>query len=279
MITNATNAKIPELLKHSIGSVFVPASRLFCHPSRLANTYEPGVEVVHQEAFSIPCEEVELSVRHATTLAQVQQIMLGWRGRLAYRLEEFRSGPVLDLKERLVYDARYVFNGNMAHLIQHHLANLGYLRERLGYGPREVVVVLEGRPASMAIQVFSLLGYEVLKTYLPVQANLVDISPANFFHLLPWLRHLAIRWPTTTGPRKIVSSRKNTRRVINEGEVEALLKERGYEKIYFEDIPILEQWSILRHANRMVAIHGAALGCLPFQASRDDGQRAQLLEL
>jgi Glycosyltransferase 61 len=265
--------------KYSCPSAIVPESKLFCHPSRLANTHEPGVEVVHQPAFSIPSEEIGISIKHATTPSQVQQGGLSWRGKLAHRYECFRAGRILDLKERFVYDARNIDNSNMAHLVHHHLAKLGYLKGRHGHDQRDVLVILQGRPASMAVRVFSLLGYEVLRTYLPVRANLVEISRVNFFHLLPWVRYLNINWPSVLGPQKVFISRKETRRLTNEREVEAALRERGYEKIYFEEIPIVEQWSIMRNANHIAAIHGAALGCLAFQSSRPDSQRAQLLEL
>ena len=60
--------------------------------------------------------------------------------------------------------------------------------------------------------------------------------------------------------------------------MESLLRANGFEKVYFEDISIIEQWSIMRTANHVAGIHGAALGCLAFQASRTDGQRARLTE-
>ena len=165
---------------------------LFRHPSRLANTYEPGVERVHQSAFSIPGEDVTLSIGQGTTLSCAEQVSLGLRRRLASRIEALRNGQHIDLKEQLVYDARSVFNGNMAHLVQHHLANSGYLKERLGHGPGEVLVVVDGSPPDLATKVFSILGYEVLKTYLAVTGNLVQIPLEHFFHLLPWVQDLDV---------------------------------------------------------------------------------------
>lgn len=262
-----------------VPGVMVPASELFCHPSRLANVYEPEVERVRQRAFLIPGENVVATIRRGTAPPYDRQVPVGWRGRLAARVEALRRGSCLDLGKRLVYDARPVFNGNMAHLVQHHLANLGYLREHLGHGPGDVMVVLEARPADLALQVFSLLGYEVVATDLAVRANLAQIALGQFFHLLPWVRHLDIPGWVAATPARVFLSRRHSRRLANEAEIEALLRERGFEKVYFEDISIVEQWSTLRNALQIVAIHGAALGCLAFQAARSDGRRARLVEL
>lgn len=259
-------------------AVAVAASQLFCHPSRLANNYEPGVERVLQEAFLVPGENVVLTVRKAATLPYGEQVPLGWRGRWATRLETWRRGRSIDLGERLAYDARPVFNGNMAHLVQHHLANLGYVRERLGFGAGEVLVILEDRPPPLALQVFALLGYEVLATNLAVMANLVEISLAHFFHLLPFVRCLDIGPWQKDGPRRVFLSRRASRRLRNEAEIEGVLRSDGFEKVYFEDLGILAQWSLLRNASRVAAIHGAGLGSLAFQAARTDGRRARLVE-
>ncbi|HJW25273.1 MAG TPA: glycosyltransferase family 61 protein [Rhodocyclaceae bacterium] len=262
-----------------VPGVMVPASELLCHPSRLANVYEPEAERVRQRAFLIPGENVVATIRQGIAPPYDRQVPVGWRSRLAARLEALRRGPCFDLGERLAYDARPVFNGNMAHLVQHHLANLGYLRERLGHGPGDVAVILEARPAALAVQVFSLLGYEVVATDLAVQANLAHIAVGQFFHLLPWVRHLDIPGWVADTPARVFISRRDSRRLTNEAEIEARLRERGFEKVYFEDMAIVEQWSVLRNALQVVAIHGAALGCLAFQAARSDGRRARLVEL
>jgi capsular polysaccharide biosynthesis protein len=59
-------------------------------------------------------------------------------------------------------------------------------------------------------------------------------------------------------------SRKGTRSLINENEVERTLKEYGFWKVYFEDIPVSEQWSITKNAKAIVGLHGAALCSLVF---------------
>jgi len=274
-LRDATAARLPPRagtpLRQGFPAVAVPASRLFCHPSRLANTYEPGIETVCQEPLLIPADAALISIGKGWTPPPARQ-RSGWRRRLTplllTRLAALRGGRPLDLGERLAYDARPIFNGNMAHLVQHHLAALGYLRERLGHGAGEVTVILEGQPPRLAVDVFSLLGYEMVATDRPVGANLVEIRLAEFFHLLPWTGCLELPRPAGGGPRRIFIPRRHSRRLENEADIEACLREHGFEKIYFEDTPIPEQWSLMGQATDIVAIHGAALGCLAFQAAQ-----------
>ena len=131
----------------------------------------------------------------------------------------------------------------------------------------------------MAEDVFSLVGYDVVKTDLEVEANLIEVSVEQFFHLLTHVRHLDIGSWVSGCPRKVFISRRGSRRLTNEAEIEASLRAEGFEKVYFENIPILEQWSIMRDATDIIAIHGAALGGLAFQAAREDGLQARLIEL
>ena len=63
-----------------------------------------------------------------------------------------------------------------------------------------------------------------------------------------------------TGKYIYVSRKKATRRkIINELEVEILLKEFNFQTIYFEDFNFWEQVNIAKNAKILVAQHGAAL--------------------
>src|SRR5205823_2872603 len=52
--------------------------------------------------------------------------------------------------------------------------------------------------------------------------------------------------------------------LLNEAEAEGVLQKYGFHKVYFEDIPMAEQWSIARNARVVVGLHGAALASLVF---------------
>ena len=68
-------------------------------------------------------------------------------------------------------------------------------------------------------------------------------------------------------PEKVFISRKGTRSLINESEVEQTLQAYRFKKYYFEDIPISEQWSVARNAKVMFGMHGAALSSLVFNSN------------
>lgn len=62
--------------------------------------------------------------------------------------------------------------------------------------------------------------------------------------------------------KKIFISRRESRAIVNEREVEDFLYEQGYKKIYLEDYSLTEQIATLAFSTDIVAIHGAALGPL-----------------
>ena len=68
------------------------------------------------------------------------------------------------------------------------------------------------------------------------------------------------------GPRWFPIQVKNIQKVTS--EVEQTLQAYGFQKYYFEDIPISEQWSIARNAKVVVAMHGAALSNLVFNRNQ-----------
>lgn len=274
---NATPADFTDTTQFP--AVQVPSSWLFCDPTRLANTYEPGVNRVWWQPREIKGAEVVIEIRHGVAPHPCLG-RLGPRRRLESRLEDLRHPSPLDLGERLVYDARATDNSNMAHLIHYHLAMLGYFHQRSGFGVEDVAVLLESPRDVLAHKVFSLIGYETISTLRPVRGNHVTIAYTHFEHLLPAMRFFGARPWDEDGPKQILISRRNTRRIINEREIVDFLKARGFETLYFEDLPIIKQWSWTRGADRVVAIHGAALGCLAFQATRASrGPAADLIEL
>jgi hypothetical protein len=248
-------------------AVHVPPSEIVCHPSRISNTYEPCAERVIQPGCFVPEQRLATLIELRTSAAPVTPG--GSRIRAAAKRLLARSsakGPI-DLGERLIYDARFVFNGNMTHLVQHHLATLGYLRHCKGIEQGNLTVILESGPRKMALEVMQRAGYEVIATDQPVSGNVVrlDAGVEEFFHLLPYVRYLGLARKSADMPKKIFISRRGTRRLINESEVKGLLSSHGFETVYFEDLAIAEQWALMRNATDVVAIHGAALGCLAFQ--------------
>ena len=67
---------------------------------------------------------------------------------------------------------------------------------------------------------------------------------------------------TSGFPRRIFLGRRDQRRLLNHDAVECELGRRGYATIYMEDYSIPEQMAIGSAAERVVAVHGAAMSHL-----------------
>ncbi|MEP7301470.1 MAG: glycosyltransferase family 61 protein [Caldimonas sp.] len=247
-----------------LAEVRVPAAQMHCHPTRLGNIYAATIETVLLEPELLPAQTATLHIGHATSRSLPEQRKVGRRGTARTWLERVRRGPRVDLGERLVYDARWVDNTNVAHLFQHHLAALGLARKALGVGPAQCLVVLESQATPFARGLFALAGYETCETNLPVRANFLrfDIDRDVPYHLLRHVGELEPAGLDACLPKRIFISRRGTRRLLNEANVVASLRERGFETVYFESLSLREQWSLVRHAEVIAAIHGAALGHL-----------------
>ena len=261
-------------------AVNVPPGLMVCHPSRFTNIYVPTLETLLLDAEALPAQEAAIRIEHDKTVSLPQYRNVGRRGKARTFLERASRGRQLDLSERLVYDARWIDNANIAHLFQYHLAALGLAKRRLGVSGVQCLVLLENKSPRFTHGLFNLLGYETCETNLPVQANLlrfgrnVDVP----YHLLPFVGELEPPGLDASLAKKIFISRRGTRRLINESNVIALMAEHGYQTVYFEDISLIEQWSITRHATSIAAIHGAALGYLATK-SAPQAPGFKLLEL
>lgn len=259
--------------------ILIEASELLCHTSRLANNYEPDIEYVKQHKSSIPGCNSFIRIEHKETLPFINMANASIKRKLKYFMSSAKRKSENDLGEQLIYDARHIFNGNMAHLVQHHLTALGLFNDKLGYGKDDISIVLDGCPSKMAIQAFNIIGYNVILSDGPVKGNIISITDCEFFHLLPYVNSLDIDFLKGNQVEKIFVSRKNTRKIINECEINGVLKNEGFQKFYFEDMSIIEQWSLMRHASEVVGIHGAALGCMAFNKQNISGGRVKLIEL
>jgi len=260
--------------------VIVPESMLFGYPSRISNIYEPVVESIIQKSLIIPSEKITVSVEHSVLLPSYLEVRkVGVRDKILLFNERRKFGSIENLGERLVYDARYVYNNNITHLIQHHLAALGFMKKELGVTRENVVVLFEGNAPKLAIEIMRFLGYEVLSTSRRVSCNSIQVKvdPNNFFHLLSYVKYVEFSISEKSFPDKIFISRLNTRKLINEDEVDNFLCCQGYEKVYFEGLSFGDQWAMMMNASNVIAIHGAALGALAF--SGFGNKKISLIEL
>jgi capsular polysaccharide biosynthesis protein len=135
-----------------------------------------------------------------------------------------------------------------------------------------VTLVLHSNATHMAKNIYKLLGASILCTDKDINGKLVladDQSPGAYEACYNALfGELTFEGFNPQTAEKVFISRKGTRSLINESEVEQTLQAYGFKKYYFEDIPISEQWSVARNAKVIVGMHGAALSNLVFNSNK-----------
>ncbi len=273
-----------EISSHSefLPGAIIPESVMFGHPSRFKNIWQPTTERILLEEERLKDQTITASIRPGTTGTFLSYRPEGKRAKLHLAVETFRHGRVLDLGESLLYDARYVFNDNIAHLLGNHTANLGFAKRYLGVEPSDCTVVLGKGTSQMAHRYFDFLGFETIETNRAVRGNLLQVAldfELQTYSLIPFIPELEPEGVERGGVEKLFVSRSTSRKISNEDEIWPILEERGYERFYFEDIPLAQQWALIRDASYIVATHGAALGYLSAKAGVENGADFQLLEI
>jgi hypothetical protein len=270
--TNQTSTAADGILvlhREVVPPRLVPAAWLFGGGTHLVNLYLPDIERIYLPEDSVPAQAVSIQQHSGDTASFLAQCRdgrrAGKRARLRLAAEILRGGRVLDLGGCMAYDARWVDNGNIAHLLQHHVAILGYLRERLGVGPAEILVILDKGGPTLASRLFDLLGYETLATLRSIRGQTLSVehNPDIPYSLLPFAARLLPPQPGGAAlPTRVFIPRRGTRRIKNQPEIQILLEERSFTTIYLEDLPLPDQFRLFRGAEDIVAIHGAGLGHL-----------------
>lgn len=243
-------------------------SKLFTFPTHLADAWKAEGMEIHLPGFSLRRPALDLSVRTGATKSQANGIPSLPRylyGKLASQLSV--SGVPL-------FDARFDTESNIAHV----LLNVGpaVLQSKGTYGG--VRVIVKASASALGREAYRLLGCSVLSTDRDVFGDVIVAPDAGTGAYEAWYAELFSRIdipePNFRTPERVFLSRKGARRLVNEEEVEQALAGYGFQKIYFEDIPLAQQWWIARNAKAVVGIHGAALSSLVFNR-----QKVKLLEL
>jgi hypothetical protein len=262
----------------------VPEGRLFTYPTRLVETWAPAVEEILLGPYELGGSPGRVTVAPGETGSSrehVQPRLLRagsrWRNRARMSIERLAAGGAQEV-DGLVHDGRQLHAGNMAHILceigPRFLCARKLLIARDG-AERMRLAVQSGLPP-WALEAFELLGIELVPTDARLRGRLVGVSAETLFPLLPWIHDADFRGRTDDTPAKVFLSRRNTRTLLNEDEVWTYLKEKGYTRWYFEDVSVALQWSVLRNAADVVAVHGAAIAALVF---RRPTARARLVEL
>ncbi|ELR96548.1 DUF563 domain-containing protein [Gloeocapsa sp. PCC 73106] len=262
---NETINKIPgEILE-------VPAAKMFSYPTYLADAWTPRILQIYRPEYQSIQPGIEYQVVEGTT----DSINYVGASKKEFLLKNYKKlTPPLKIEDdRVFFDARYIFQDNVAHMIINvmpvavHIANNGY---------PNLNVILHKEPKKFTLKVCELMGIPALTTDKEVQGKLIKatdfnkaIVPDKFYRsILPLYAEKVVAKDQYEIYPRVLIGRKGSRKITNESEVEILLKDYGFKKVYYEDIPMEQQWLISKHAEIIVGIHGAAFGALMFNQSR-----------
>lgn len=199
---------------------------------------------------------------------------------------EFSEGVFLDLREHSPQ--------NIAHAVMIHLAISLWVKEfLLGLGQGKPILIFPKSLPHYVAELFREIGFDLILTNNTIVADIctyeidliIELRGGGASILQEGLKDSEfsekVLHYSKKHPKKIFLSRKDTRKLSNEAEVELFLKERGYQKIYLEDYSILDQVALVSQADNIVAVHGAALGTLILQCifDRKDKKPLEVVEI
>ena len=237
----------------------VPEGRVFTFPTRMADAYAPDCLEIVKPAFTVRLPRAQLA------LVRGRSSQLPTFGRLTWRRRLFMQvAPAQRLDGRWLVDLRYEADGNISHLVTFSAPLLLLARDRLGRSP---LVVLRQNASRLAIAVFAALGFEVVRTDRDVEGEFLVGSTGHDRVYEPYYRELFERIavdPAVERYERLYIARRDRRRLENEEEIHGFLARAGFRRLYFEDYTIPQQWAYARHAEVIVALHGAALSSLVF---------------
>lgn len=243
-------------MKISTRTITIAPSKMFTYPTRLASAWKADIIEINLPTYYLDRSEIEVTVHQGSTHS------LGIENRNIYKSIYKRLADPIQMGEEYIYDSRYETDGNIAPIIANVAARVLVAKQMLA---SRITVVLRANASVMGRNAYKFLGFPVLCTDKDVNGKLILASDSSCEGLYRSLfGDLVFEGLNQQTPERVFISRKGTRCLINENEVEQTLREYGFEKFYFEDIPIIEQWSIAKNAKAIVGLHGAALSSLVF---------------
>jgi hypothetical protein len=266
----------------SVGPGWIVTAR-----SYFADRVVPACETIRCPPVSLPEATLAYALGPATLPARPM-------GRLRRRLARLRpaAAPHAVPAGRIAIDLRRHAPENWAHFLNNHLPLTFRLAEALGLSPEQararlLGVVPEAAPGYLR-GAAALFGLELLATDGAVAAGGGSGGEVLSFSIEPWhaqraARHLWVRAPWPRGalgrlaaeapgaplPRRILLSRRDTRRLSNLAEVEAVLAPRGYATVHAEDFSPADQMRLICGAEEVAAVHGAGLAPLLYAGLAD----------
>lgn len=199
--------------------------------------------------------------------------------RLAF-LRRPPSAPV-DLDGRYALDLRAERYANWSHQMNRYLLIASELRRRARV---PITIVLHAAMAGFVERLYRYFGFEVVRTDAPLISRSVGYELDRQNTMLALRPDLVRSFadfdfaPPSQGRviERLFLARRGTRRLANEAELLPIIERFGYECVYAEDHSPADQIAMIRGAQAILNVHGAALAPLQF---RPPGRDFSLIEI
>jgi hypothetical protein len=262
-----------------------PSSLCFTYPTRVADAWEPYGEKVVEDESVIPETRFFVKMFKGSTR---ELSLRNWIRKydLPRRLQSLREPLSMD---GVLYDGRYASDlENVTHFLCGTLTQVLHARRILrieNHGVGALRVVLPAKAPKFACEMLDLLNIPYILTDRKLRGTVLSVGKTGLASGKD-IQHYPIpslfddkSLDSDDTPERVFISRKISRRITNESEVEELLAKERFVKYYFEDLSVREQWGIMRNAEEIVAIHGAALGHLLVHHGWRTGDGPKVVEI
>lgn len=258
----------------------VPGGWIFGADLRITDAVTPNPLVLRAPSFAYPRSPLEFTLGEGVTAlgqnssSKLKQLI--GKGK--------RGTPKAFGDSKIVFDARYDANQNVAHILQGQMGPLLAGLAALGIEDRvdDVVFVVSADTPDYAQALFRAFGFEVHASDANVSGALLKMTPFKFRfrpYGVPFLRKRALQLGLVSDPNpksgRLYIARVGRRTATNEADVSKVLEQRGFERVLAEDLTIEEQIRRIAGAEIIFAMHGAAMG---FMQLRDPAQAGVVIE-
>lgn len=248
-----------------------PEARLVTARSYLIDRIVPDCEHVLLPPKAVPGGQI----RYRAVTGFPAHAVPGRRQKLR-RLLARRTAAVEHLENGVGIDLRVNSPENWAHFLINHLPLTFLLCRQAGLRPADVTLILPAATPGYIQDAAALFDLQVMLTDAAVTGLGIAFELENWNVLRParreWVENSGVldvlapviaRQPV--GPTRIFLPRKDTRRLSNQPEIEALLTSCGYVTVYPETLDAAGQFAMFHNAEEIVAVHGAAIAPLLYR--------------
>ena len=248
-----------------VSAATIPSHWMVGAKTRLIDCWTSAPEIIRLPAIVLKKATLNLSIVEKRSKAPRQSLRRRWRNVL-HRAPQVMEGA----KGTAYFDARFDGLHNFSHVFLF-VAPLALLAQKFCKEDAQFenfAVVVRSTSKRFATEALEAFGLNVIRSDADLRAPIVRVEEHGHF---PSLRLCHDLIPHSLGevisrgaetPKKIYLARRGNRSINNEREIDTIIGELGYQKIYLEDFAVIEQIRLVSLATNIVALHGAALGPL-----------------